>query len=244
MLNFIQLLVFSPECGSLTGRRSIYISRLCKDCHCSFAKLCPTLFNPMDCSKPDFPVHHCLPEFVQTLSHWVSDSIQPSCPLSSLSPPAFNLSQHQSLFQWVSALHQVAKYWNFSSHISPSNKYSGWISFRIDWFDLLAVQGTLKSLLQYHSLKASVLQHSTFFIRIKLLQPFQSLTSCSLNSLGIRERESILSFIWFLKLTHCASQQMTIGCLGFCSSLNTTVYAYLHFLLHKCQYHVILMAIA
>ena len=142
----------------------------------------------MDCSKPDFPVHHCLPEFVQTLSHWVSDSIQPSCPLSSLSPPAFNLSQHQSLFQWVSPLHQVAKYWNFSSHISPSNKYSGWISFRIDWFDLLAVQGTLKSLLQYHSLKASVLQHSTFFIRIKLLQPFQSLTSCSLNSLGIRER--------------------------------------------------------
>ena len=125
MLNFIQLLVISPEYGSLTGRRSIYILRLRKDCCCSFAKLCPTHFDPRDCSTPDFPVHHCLLEFVQTLVHWISDSVQPSYPLASLSPPAFNLSQHQNLFQWVSLYIRLPKYWNFSSNISPSNEYSG-----------------------------------------------------------------------------------------------------------------------
>ena len=79
------------------------------------------------------------------------------------SPPAFHLSQHQSLFQWVSCLHQVVKYWSFSLNISPSNEYSGLISFRMDWLDLLAVQGTYKSLLQHHSSKASILQCSAFF---------------------------------------------------------------------------------
>ena len=82
-----------------------------------------------------------------TLVHQVSDAIQPSHPLSSPSPPVLNLSQHQGLFQWVSSLHQM-KYWSF--HISPSSEYSGLISFRIDWFDLLAVQATLKSLLQIY----------------------------------------------------------------------------------------------
>ena len=91
----------------------------------------------------------------------VSDAIQPSHPLLSPSPPAFYLSQHQGLFQWVGI--KWPMYWSFSFSISPSNKYSGLISFRIDWFDLFAVQGTLKSLLQHHSLKASVLWHSTFF---------------------------------------------------------------------------------
>ena len=80
------------------------------------------------------------------------------------SPPALNLSQHQDLFKWVSPLHQVAKVWNFSFSISPSNEHPGLISFRMDCLDLLAVQGTLKSLLQHHSLKASILQHSAFFI--------------------------------------------------------------------------------
>ena len=87
---------------------------------------------------------------------WVSDAVQPSHPLSSPSPPAFSLSQHQGLFQWVSSSHQVDKYRSFS--ISPSNEYSGLISFMINWLDLLAVQGTLKSLLQHHSSKASILQ--------------------------------------------------------------------------------------
>ena len=123
----------------------------------SFAQSCPNLCNPMDCSTPGFPVHHQLPELAQTHVHQVTDAIQPSHPLLSPSPPTFDLSQHQSLP--VSQFFHIRwpKYWNFSFSISPSNEYSRLISFRIDWFDLLAVQGTLKNLLQHHSLKASVL---------------------------------------------------------------------------------------
>ena len=125
---------------------------------------CLTLCNPMDCSTPSFPVHHQLPELAQTHVHWVDDAIQPLHPPLSLSPPAFNLSQHQGLL-YESALHiRWPEYWSFSFCISPLNKYSGLISFRIDWLDLLAVQGTLKSLLQHHTSKASILQHSAFFI--------------------------------------------------------------------------------
>ena len=103
----------------------------------------------------DFPVFHYLLEFSQIHVHRVFDAIQPSHPLPSPSPPAFNLSQHQGLFG-ESALHiRWAKYWSFSFNVSPSNEYSGLISFRINWLDLLAVQGTLKSLLQHHSFKAS-----------------------------------------------------------------------------------------
>jgi len=130
----------------------------------SVSQSCPTLSDPMDCSTPGLHAHHQLPEFTQTRIHWVSDAIQPSHPLLSLSPPAFNLSQHQGLFKWVSSLHQVARYWSFSFSISPSNEYSGLISFRVDRLDLLAVQGTLKSLLQHHSSKASILRHSAFFV--------------------------------------------------------------------------------
>ena len=115
---------------------------------------------PMGCSTSGFPVYHQLLELAQTYVHWVSDTIQPSHPVSSLSPPIFNLSHHQGLFKWVSYSHQVAKV--FSLNISLSSEYSGWNSFRIDWLDLLAVQGTLKSLLQHHSSKASILQCSAF----------------------------------------------------------------------------------
>ena len=101
----------------------------------------------MDYRKPGLPVHHQSLELAQTHVHCVSDAIQPSHPLSLPSPSAFNVSQHQGLFQLVSFSHQVAKVWNFSFSIIPSNEYSGLISFRIDWLDLLAVQGTLKSLL-------------------------------------------------------------------------------------------------
>ena len=118
----------------------------------------------MDCSTPGHPVHHQLLEFTQTHVHWVGDAIQPSHPLSSPSPPTFNLSQHQGLFKWVSSHIRWPKYWSFSFNISPSNEHTGLISFRMDWFDLLAVQGTLNSLLQHHSSKASILQHSAFFI--------------------------------------------------------------------------------
>ena len=94
----------------------------------------------------------------------VDDAIQLSHPLSPRSPPALNLSQCQSLFQWVSSLHQVPKYWSFSFSVSPSNGHSGLISFRIDCFDLLAVQGILKSLLQHPCSKASILQNLAFFM--------------------------------------------------------------------------------
>ena len=120
----------------------------------SVAQSCPTLCDPMNCT-PGLPVHHQLPEFTQTHVHWVSDAIHPSHPLSSPSPPAFNLSQHQGLFQLVSSSHQVAKVLEFQlQHQS------------FQWTlktDLLAVQGTLKSLLQHHGSKASILQCSAFF---------------------------------------------------------------------------------
>ena len=109
------------------------------------------------CSTPGFPVLHYLPEFAKTHVYWVSDAIQLPHPLSPPSPLALNLSQHQGLFQRVSSSHQVAKHWSISLSISPSNEYSGLISFRIDWFVLLAVQRTLRSLLQHHGSKASIL---------------------------------------------------------------------------------------
>ena len=122
----------------------------------SVPQSCLTLCDPMDCSIPVLPVHHQLLEFTQTHAHWVSDAIQPSHPLSSPSPPSFNLSQHQ-VFSNESVLHiRWTKDWSFSFSISPSNEYSGLISFRMDWLDLLAVKGTLKSLLQHHSSKESI----------------------------------------------------------------------------------------
>ena len=94
----------------------------------------------MNCSTPGLPVHHQLLEFTQTYVHWVSDAIQPSHPLSSPFPPAPNPSQHQSLFQWVNSSHEVAKVLEFNFSIIPSKEHPGLISFRMDWFDLLAVQ--------------------------------------------------------------------------------------------------------
>ena len=123
----------------------------------------------MDCSTPGLPVHHQLPELTQTHVHWVSDAIQPSHPLCPfvLLPSIFASirvfsSESVLCIRWP-------KYWNFS--ISPSNEYSRLISFRIDWFDLLAVQGTFKSLLQHHSSKASILQGPAFFI-VQLSHPY------------------------------------------------------------------------
>ena len=127
----------------------------------------------MNHSTPGLPVHHLHLESIQTHVHRVSDAIQPSHPLSSPSPPALNLSQHQGLFKWVSSSHQVAKYWSFSFNIIPSNEHPGLISFRMDWLDLLAVQGTLKSLLQHHSSKASILWCLAFFI-VQLSQPYMT----------------------------------------------------------------------
>ena len=125
---------------------------------------------------PGLCVHHQLLETPQIHVHGVGDAIQPSYPLSSPSPPALNLSQHQGLFNRVSSLHQEAKYWSFSFNISPSNEHRGLISFRMDWLDLLAVQGTLKSLLQHHSSKASILRGSAFFI-VQFSHPYVTIGS-------------------------------------------------------------------
>ena len=129
----------------------------------SVAQSCPTLCDPMNRSTPGLPVHHQLPEFTQTHGHRVGVAIQPShlChPLLLLPPipPSIRVFSNESILcmRWP-------MYWSFSLSISPSNEHPGLISFRMDWLDLLAVQGTLKSLLQHHSSKASIFQHSAFF---------------------------------------------------------------------------------
>ena len=129
----------------------------------------------MNRSTPGLPVHHHLPEFTQTHVHRVSDAIQPSHPLSSPSPPALNLSQHQGLFQCEESTLRMRwpKYWSFSFSISPFNEHPGLVSFRMDWLDLLAVQGTLKSLFQHHSSKASIFQRSALFI-VQLSHPYMT----------------------------------------------------------------------
>ena len=139
----------------------------------SVAQSCPTLCDPMNRSTPGRPVHHQLPEFTQTHVHWVGDALQLSHPLSSHSPPALNLSQHQGLSKWVSSSHQVAKVLEFHFNISPYNKHPGLISFRMDWLDLIAVQGTLKSLPQHHSSKASIILRLAFFI-VQLSHPYMT----------------------------------------------------------------------
>ena len=146
----------------------------------SVVQLCPTLCDPMNCGTPGLPVHHQLSKFTQTHVPQVGDAIQPSHPLSSPSPSAPNPSQHQSLFQWVNSSHEVAKvlefqlqlqYFSTGSTSVPSKEHPGLISFRMDWLDLLAVQGTLESLLQYHSSKASILWHSALFM-FQLSHPY------------------------------------------------------------------------
>ena len=154
-----KLLIFSNK--SVT--QVLYTCRPAAFLVFSFLVCCLVLCSPKDCSMPGFPVLHCLPGFTQIHVHWVDDAIQPSHPLSPLL-----MSSVCPLIKIFSSELAVCirwpKYWSFSFSISPSSEYSGLISFRIDWFDLLAVQGTLKSLLQHHSLKTSILCHSAFFM--------------------------------------------------------------------------------
>ena len=137
-----------------------------------FTQSCQTLHDPMDCSTPGLPVHHQLPELTHTHVHWVGDAIQPPHPLLSPSPPTSNLSHHRVLSQWVTSSHQVAKILEFQLQ-HPSNEYSGLIYFRMYWLALLAVQGTLKNLLQHHNLKTLILWHSAFFI-VQLSHPYMT----------------------------------------------------------------------
>ena len=136
----------------------------------SVAQSCPALCDLIDCSMPGFSVHHQLLELTQSHVHWVDDAIQPSHPLSPPSPPAFNHSSIRVFSNEPVLWIRWPRYWSFSFSISPSNEYSGLISFRMDWLGLLAVQGTLKSLLQHHSSKASILRCSAFFI-VQLSHP-------------------------------------------------------------------------
>ena len=137
----------------------------------SVTQSCPTLCKPMNCSTPGLPVHHQLLEFTQTHVHQVSDAIQPSHPLSSpllLPPilPSIRVFSNESTLRM-----RWPKYWSFSFSINPSKEIPGLISFRMYWLDLLAVQGTLKSLLQHHSSKASIFWCSAFFT-VQLSHPY------------------------------------------------------------------------
>ena len=164
-----------PQCSYLNMDNFIEFQHqiFCSLLFSSIAQSCPTLCNPMDCSMPGFPVHHQLPELTKTHVHRVSDAIQPSNLLPSpLLPPSIFPSIR--VFSSESALCiRWPKYWSFSFSISSSNEYSGLISFRMEWLDLFAVQGTLKSLLQHHSSKTSVLQCSAFFIT-QLSHPYMA----------------------------------------------------------------------
>ena len=139
----------------------------------SVAQLCLTLCNPMNRSTPGLPVHHQLPDFTQTHFHPVGDAIQQSHPLLSLLllpliPPSIRVFSNESTLRM-----RCPKFWSFSFSISPSNEHPGLISFRMNWLDLLAVQGTLKSLLQHHSSKASILHCSAFFT-VQLSHPYMT----------------------------------------------------------------------
>ena len=137
-----------------------------------FTQSCLTLCDPIDCSTPGFHVHKQLLELAQIQVHWVSDTIERSHPLSSPSPPVFNLSSIRVFSSESVLCIRWPKLWSLSFSISPSSDYSGLISFRIDSLDLLAVQGTLKSL-RHHSSKASILQRSAFFI-VQLSHPYMT----------------------------------------------------------------------
>ena len=160
----------------------------------------------MDCSTPGLPVHHQLPEFTQTHVHRVGDAIQPSHPLSSLSPPTFNLSQHQVLFQCI----RWPKDWSFSFSISPSSEHPGLISLRMDWLDLFVVQGTLKSLLQHHSSKASVLQPSSSFVA-QPSHPYMTTTQHNKKvTLRVKTEQRIQSLLCWCWL-HLIFQRRLLG---------------------------------
>ena len=171
------LQVVNNEPENISGCLNIFShswSRSHDNTYCQFssvAQSCPTLCDPMGCSTPGFPVLHHHSELAQTQVHRVSDAIQPSHPqssplfLASIFPSSKVFSNELALpIRWP-------KYWSFSFSISPSNEYSGLISFRIDWLDLLAVQGTLKRLVRHHNLKAPILLCSAFFM-VQFLHPY------------------------------------------------------------------------
>ena len=143
-------------------------------CCCSVARSCPTLCDPVDCSTPGFPVLHYLPELAQAHVHWVGDAIQQSHPLSSPSPPASVFPSIKVSSNKLTLCIRWPKYWSFSFSISHSSEYSGLISFRIDWFNLLAVQGTLT--LKWVFFNTTVQKHQFFGIQPYLWPTSRTLT--------------------------------------------------------------------
>ena len=141
---------------------------------CSVTQSCPTLWEPMDCSWSRFPVLRHLPEPAQIHVHWGSDAIQPSHSLLTTSPLAFQSFPAQDIFQWVGSSHQVAKVLEPQFQHHSFQCILGLNSFMIDWFDLLVVQGMLKSRLQHHSSKASILWYSAFFM-VQLSYPYRTI---------------------------------------------------------------------
>ena len=173
LLLFLFIWLYHTACGILIPLLDMVLVFFCKVGQLSykvtsvqfssFAQSYPTLCDPMNRNTPGLPVHHQHPEFTQTHVHPVSDAIEPSHPLSSPSPPSIFPSIR--VFSNESVLHiRWPKYWSFSFIISPSNEYSGLISFRMDYLDVLAVQGTLKRVLQHHSSKGEILRCSAFFM--------------------------------------------------------------------------------
>ena len=158
----------------------------------SVAQSCLTLCDPMNRSTPGLPVHLQLLEFAQTHAHWVGDAIQPSHPLSSPSPPAPNPSQQQGLFQWVNPLYEVAKVLEFQLQHQSFQWTLRTDCFRMDWLDLLAVQGTLKSLLPHHSSKASICQRSAFFT-VQLSHPYMTIG----KTIALTRRTFVGKASWF-----------------------------------------------
>ena len=158
-------MVSSNQCegralNTLETTKAVRVKAVVSNCCCSVTKSCPNLYDPMDCSTPGHPVPHHLPKFMSIVSVMPSSHLILWCPLllPSIFPSIRVFSNDSALcIRWP-------KYWSFNFSISPSNKYSGLISLKIDWFDLLAVQQTFRSLLQHHSSKASILWCSAFFM--------------------------------------------------------------------------------
>ena len=158
---------------------------------CSVTKSCPTLYDPMDCSTLGFPVLNYLLEFAQIYVHWVGDAIQQSHPLLFPSPPTLILSPIRVFSNELAIPIRWPKYWNFS--INPSNEYSGLISFKIDWFDLLGVQRTLKSLLQHYNSKASIFWCSVFFM-VHLSHPYMTTGKKSFDYMDLCQQSDVSAF--------------------------------------------------
>ena len=162
---------FVPRLINIPSPRSIQLLQLLQ--FSSVTQLHPTLCDPMNRSTPGLPVHHQLLEYTQTHIHRVGDAIQPSHPLSFPSPPAPIPPSIRVFSNESPLLMRWPKYWSFSFRIIPSKEIPGLISFRMDWLDLLAIQGTHKSLLKHHSSKASILQCSAFFT-VQLSHPYMT----------------------------------------------------------------------